>query len=222
MSVFENPDLFAISPDARPRITTVAPGIPAVIVDDFYQNPREIRAAALAMPFGPPTALYPGRMTQFPNNFVSLNTAVAWIKDLVDRELLTKIELMNGGKRVTTFRRVETDFAIVDTPPEDLLPAQRAPHVDHVPIFGLVYLNEVERGGTAFFRRRQDAPDPERDGYFSDTDGVFQKTGRIEGKFNRLAIYPGFIWHSAEIGDWIKGDERLKAPRLTQRLVFHE
>lgn len=222
MSVFENPELFAISADAKPRFVTVAPGVPAVIVDDFYRHPRLVRQAALSLPFGPPTALYPGRMTQFPSNFVSLNQAVSWIKNLVDRELLTKIELMNGGKRVTAFGRVDTDFAVVDTPPEDLLPAQRGPHVDHVPIFGLVYLNEVERGGTAFFQRRHNAQDPERQGYFRETDDVFQKTGRIEGRFNRLAIYPGFIWHSAEIGDWIKSDERRTAPRLTQRLVFHE
>lgn len=220
MSVFDNPELFAISPDATLRFITVAPGVPAAVVDNIYRHPHLIREAALSLPFGPPTALYPGRITQFPSNFASLNQAVAWIKNLVDRELLTKIELMNNGKRVTAFGRVDTDFAVVDTPPEDLLPAQRAPHVDHVPVFGLVYLNEAERGGTAFFQRRHNAVDPQRQGYFKDADDVFRKTGRIEGRFNRLAIYPGFIWHSAEIGDWIRSDERLRSPRLTQRLVF--
>lgn len=220
MSVFDNPELFAISPDATLRFITVAPGVPAAVVDNIYRHPQQIREAALSLPFGPPTAMYPGRITKFPADFAALNQAVAWIKALVDRELLTKIQLMNGDKRVTTFRRVDTDFAVVDTPPEDLLPAQRAPHVDQVPIFGLVYLNEAERGGTAFFQRRDNAVDPQREGYFDATDGVFRKTGRIEGRFNRLAIYPGFIWHSAEIGDWIRGDARLRSPRLTQRLAF--
>lgn len=215
-------DLFAISPDISPRFVAISPGVPAVIVDDFYLHPREIREAALALPFGGPTALYPGRIATFPADHASLNRAVAWVKAMVERELLAKIELMNNGKRVTAFDRLETDFAVVDTPPDSLLPAQRAPHVDHVPIFGLVYLNEEERGGTAFFRRRQAAADPERQGYFQSEDGVFQKTGRIEGRFNRLAIYPGFVWHSGEIGDWIKSEDRIRAPRLTQRLVFQE
>lgn len=223
MSESADQDLFAISPAIAPRFVAIAPGVPAVIVDDFYLHPREIREAALALPFGGPTALYPGRIATFPDDHASLNRAVAWIKTMVDRDLLSKIELMSNGKRVTAFDRLETDFAVVDTPPESLLPAQRAPHVDHVPIFGLVYLNEEERGGTAFFRRRQDAPDPEREGYFQGApDGVFQKTGRIEGRFNRLAIYPGFVWHSGEIGDWINTEDRIRAPRLTQRLVFQE
>jgi imidazolonepropionase-like amidohydrolase len=46
--------------------------------------------------------------------------------------------------------------------------------------------------------------------------------GHIEGRFNRLAIYPGFVLHSGEIdGDWIEKEDRLAAPRLTQRIKFY-
>jgi hypothetical protein len=89
-----------------------------------------------------------------------------------------------------------------------------------VPIFGLVYLNQEERGGTLFFKPRQ-GPAAERHGYQTTSDGAFELCGRIEGRFNRLAIYPGFIPHSGEIaGPWIEGEERTRHPRLTQRLQF--
>ena len=91
-----------------------------------------------------------------------------------------------------------------------------------VPIFGLVYLNREERGGTLFFRRSgqvaQSSPSP---GYVTEDRDGFELAGRIEPRFNRLAIYPGFVPHSGDIsGDWITSGERYSSPRLTQRLMF--
>jgi hypothetical protein len=69
-----------------------------------------------------------------------------------------------------------------------------------VPIFGLVYLNHEERGGTLFFRRSvqvaQSGPSP---GYVTEDRDGFELAGRIEPRFNRLAIYPGFVPHSGDI-----------------------
>jgi hypothetical protein len=91
-----------------------------------------------------------------------------------------------------------------------------------VPLFGLVYLNEEDRGGTLFFRPRScHSALPAHSGYQTDSDEFAELVGKIEGRFNRLAIYPGFILHTGEIkGDWIDGEERFSAPRLTQRLMF--
>ncbi|WP_156367798.1 DUF6445 family protein [Brevundimonas sp. Leaf363] len=208
-----------MNPAARPQMAPIAPGVPAIIIDNFYQNPEAIREAALDQSFSPATAMYPGRLATFTGQ-PSLLRAVDWVKNFVNQQLLPRIPLTRDGQRVTRFETLQTDFGIVDTLPQDLAPAQRAPHVDPAPIFGIVYLNEEDRGGTAFFRKTDAERQPQREGYFADTDAGFEKVGRIDGVFNRLAIYPGFIWHTAEVGDWITSDARIRSPRLTQRLVF--
>ena len=66
------------------------------------------------------------------------------------------------------------------------------------------------------------APAVAREGYPTATYPGLELAGRIEGRFNRLAIYPGFILHTGEIaGEWIEGDERFDVPRLTQRMMFY-
>ena len=212
-------ELFALNPAIRPQMAPIAPGVPAIIIDNFYQHPEAIREAALAQAFQPATAMYPGRLATFSGQ-PSLLKAVDWVKTFVNQQLLPRIPLTRDGERVTRFETLTTDFGIVDTLPQDLAPTQRAPHVDPAPIFGIVYLNQEERGGTAFFRKTDADQQPEREGYFAERDAGFEKVGRIEGVFNRLAIYPGFIWHTAEVGDWITSDARVRSPRLTQRLVF--
>jgi hypothetical protein len=220
MVTLSESELFALAEGLRPQMVQIAPGVPAIVIDGFYKYPDAIREAALAQPFGPASALYPGRLATFAEDHSSLSRAVDWVKTFVNRELLPRIPLTRDGVRVAGFNTLHTDFGIVDTAPEDLAPVQRAPHVDPAPIFGIVYLNQEERGGTAFFRKKDTPAEPQRQGYFSDTDAGFEKVGRIEGRFNRLAIYPGFIWHTAEIGDWITTEARTRSPRLTQRLVF--
>jgi hypothetical protein len=139
----------------------------------------------------------------------------------VTREYLPRLPSLPDGKRLTTIRGVDTDFAIVDTHPSELSSIQSEPHTDAVPVFGLVYLNEEPRGGTRFFKpRAQAAPVANQAGY-PQADDRFEVCGHIEGRFNRLAIYPGFILHAGEIeGEWIESDDRFASPRLTQRIAF--
>ena len=118
--------------------------------------------------------------------------------------------------------RIVTDMALTDTHPDALSDGQRLPHVDPVPVFGLVYLNRETRGGTLFFQQDPNVPqDTSRSGYpVADMPG-FRLLGRLGGTFNRLVIYPGIVPHSGEIvGDWIEGEGRNAYPRLTQRFTF--
>jgi hypothetical protein len=141
----------------------------------------------------------------------------------VKGEYLSRVPpIAQDGRSISAFGQVYTDFAIVDVHPDELTSKQRLPHVDPVPIFGLIYLNREERGGTLFFKQKasagEDAPGA---GYPTASTEPFTLVGRIEPVYNRMAIYPGFIPHSGEIaGDWILGEERFKSPRLTQRFVF--
>jgi hypothetical protein len=126
------------------------------------------------------------------------------------------------GQKVDAFTQIFTDFGIVDVHPHDLSAAQRIPHKDPVPVFGLIYLNQEERGGTLFFEQiAAVTSESAASGYITESTPEFRLCGRIEAQFNRLAIYPGFVPHSGEIaGSWITDERRIIAPRLTQRLLF--
>lgn len=215
--------LFALNRGARPTLTLIGGRLPVLIVDEVFADPQAIRAAALALPYEPPGYPYPGRIATPPSEDGSLEAFLRTVLALVNNEYLPKIPpIAANGVRITRFGRVEADFAITDVHPDELAETQRKPHTDPVPIFGLVYLNPKERGGTLFFDPPKTATnEQERRGYISTDDAAYPFVGKIEGRFNRLAIYPGFILHTGEIaGDWIRSDERRMSPRLTQRLVF--
>lgn len=215
-------DLFAMGDSPTLSIDHVDNRIPYFAVDGIFREPIAVREAALALAYSEGTAHYPGRVARFPPGNPSLIGFLQKVAALVQRDYLPRIPVLPDGGKPTRLRGVDTDFAITDVPPDRLTAEQRRPHVDAVPVFGLVYLNEQPRGGTLFFKPKTGAP-PARDrtGYATRSDDELEITGRIEGRFNRLAIYPGFLLHSAEIeGAWIDGDERLKTPRLTQRIMF--
>jgi hypothetical protein len=215
-------DLFAIGAAAQLSDGYINGQVPYLTIDNIFAEPSDVRAAALALPFSAGTAHYPGRVARFPPGNSSLTEFLRKLVELVTREYVPRLPPGSGGERLTRVRGVDTDFAIIDRHPSELSAIQRAPHTDAVPVFGLVYLNEEPRGGTLFFKPRgQTVIDgSDRSGY-PRSDEQLEVCGHIDGRFNRLAIYPGFVHHSGEIdGEWIKSDERYSSPRLTQRIAF--
>jgi hypothetical protein len=212
-------DLFEVSSTAQARFELIADAFPVLLIDDVYARPDEVRTEALRLDFEPPPDPYPGRIAALPDDNVSLHAFLRRMLDMVNRDYLPRLP---GDLRVAPLARVHSDLAIVDVHPDDLAERQRIPHVDPVPIFGLVYLNREPRGGTLFFRNIGSAPgNAPSPGYLTSTRDGFELAGRIEPAFNRLAIYPGFVPHSGEIaGDWIRSNDRFTNPRLTQRLLF--
>jgi len=218
-----NDQLFAMNPHATARMELVGGRIPVLIADDFYADADAVRAEALSLPYAPPPYPYPGALAQIDDGNPSLGATRGAILGLINREYLPRIPpIQGGGKAITAFNRVMTDFARTDVHPGELSADQRRPHVDPVPIFGLVYLNREERGGTLFFRDNgQPTADEQVQGYVTGDIPGFDLIGGIKGRFNRLAVYPGFVPHTAQIvGEWIQGEERFREPRLTQRFVF--
>ena len=214
--------LFAISTSARQSTGYIGGGIPYLTIDGIFQQPKAVRQAALALPYSQGTAHYPGRVARFPEGDASLTAFLSKLVDIVAREYVPLLMPVIGGNVQPRVRGVDTDFAITDKRPSELSDRQRKPHIDAVPIFGLVYLNEEPRGGTLFFKTRSESEiSPNMSGYPRAGEEL-ELAGHIEGRFNRLAIYPGFVLHSGEIdGDWIERQARLDAPRLTQRIMFH-
>ena len=213
---------FALNAGARPSLQLVGGRLPALIVDDFFKEPDAVRDAALRLSYHPPDYPYPGKLAELPGDERSRSLFLGTILQFVNREYLPRIPpIAANGQQIRQFARVHSDFAITDVHPDELAETQRKPHTDPVPVFGLVYLNPEHRGGTLFFDRPPAMPNPERRGYCASDDADFPFIGKIEGVFNRLAIYPGFVLHTGEIaGSWISSNERFTSPRLTQRFVF--
>ena len=215
-------DLFAIGAAAQLSDGLIDGQVPYLTIDNIFAQPSDVRAAALALPYSTGTAHYPGRIARFPPGNPSLTEFLKKLVELVTREYLPRLSSAAGGECLTRVRGVDTDFAIIDRHPSELSPIQRAPHTDAVPVFGLIYLNEKPRGGTLFFKPRgQGGVDGANRAGYPRSDKQLEVCGHIDGRFNRLAIYPGFIHHSGEIdGGWIESDERYSSPRLTQRISF--
>jgi len=213
--------LFAISASARKSTGYLGGGIPYLTIDGIFERPEAVRRAALELQYSAGTAHYPGRVARFPDGDPSLTAFLGTLVDIVVHEYIPLLMPVIGGNQQPRVRGADTDFAITDKHPSELSDRQRKPHIDAVPVFGLVYLNEVPRGGTLFFKPRSETEiSPNKSGY-PRAGSELELSGQIEGRFNRLAIYPGFVLHSGEIdGDWIEREERLAAPRLTQRIMF--
>lgn len=216
-------NLFELSPELDIRFEKLGGKIPVLLVDNFYRRPNDLREIALSLDYERLPTPYPGKLAVIPTPNRSLTVVMRKVLELVNGKYLPRVPIAKNGQPIAAFRTLYTDFAVVDVHPDDLTPVQRNPHVDPVPVFGLVYLNPEERGGTLFFNRK--APIGEKapgTGYVTASNREFELVGRIEPSYNRMAIYPGFVPHSGEIeGDWIRGDERFKNPRLTQRFRFH-
>jgi hypothetical protein len=214
--------LFALNSAARPCLQLVGGRFPVLIVDNLFAEPEALRSSALALSYRPPPYPYPGKIAEAPREDPSLQFFLRAVMRLVNGEYLPRVPPITANdQHITAFGQVHTDFAITDVHPDELSETQRKPHIDPVPIFGLVYLNAEERGGTLFFDSPASPATNPRRGYCAPNDAEFRLVGKIEGRFNRLAIYPGFVPHTGEIeGGWISSDERFKSPRLTQRLAF--
>lgn len=216
------PAQFELNGNPRPSLQHVGGRIPVLVIDQIFAQPKAVRAAALQLPFQPFHYGYPGRIAEPERGDPALQSFLATMLAIVNGAYLPRIPpIAADGRPIKAFRTAVADYAIADLHPDELTPAQRRPHTDPVPVFGLIYLSEDERGGTMFFDRLPVAREPERSGYLTRSDAEFSLIGKVEGLFNRLVIYPGFVPHTAELaGDWIRTDERFKAPRLTQRIVF--
>jgi hypothetical protein len=224
MAMTEDQALFDTPSELDIQLVKVGGEIPVIQIDNFFNRPDNIRQAALRLPYQAPPYPYPGKLAEVPEPNRSLSELKRKLLQLVNRAYLPRVPpITREGSRVSAFRQVHVDFAVVDVHPDELSQEQRLPHTDPVPVFGLVYLNQEERGGTLFFRQKG-SPNQAfatGSGYVTSSTEDFELLGRIEPAYNRLVIYPGFIPHSGEIsGDWISGPERFDRPRLTQRLVF--
>lgn len=216
-----------INPEAQLRVELVEGVIPVLFIDDFYQDPQEVRAEGLRASFDTSIALYPGRHAKLEN--VEARHVVHKICDV----------LTSLGDRVYEASTSFTDFSILTTKASDLLGQQKHPHIDPTPVLGLVYLNTAHSQGTCFYRNRvlgkhtivgreenealsiflqTQGPTYEPETYEISGNAAWEKIYTIEGKFNRLVVYPGNVFHSIDVSD-VPDVFDINTVRLTQRVI---
>lgn len=209
------------------RVETVLGELPIVVVDDFYADPDAVRDEALKADYDLSIAFYPGRHATVATS--AARFVIAHICRILNA-------IGDVGYEPDTFN---TDFSIVTTRPADLLAGQKHPHIDPTPILGLVYLNPADPVGTSFYentvmntRRIASTAEAERFGEIMDlertrrepvgydvsTSSLWRKYHTIEGRYNRLVIYPGNFFHAIDIRE-IPEKIEMAHVRLTQRFI---
>jgi hypothetical protein len=186
---------------------------PVAVIDGFGGAPGEIVQIAAAMaPFAESAA------TQYPGLRRHITPADADAYAYVERTLEAAAPFLGGAFGFKRFELIEASFSMVTAAPETLRPAQRAPHFDSTDpgyVALLHYLRETP--GTAFYRQRATGIETVREdnldrfveaarrdsavmsGYINASDNWFERTGIIEGRADRLALYRGNMLHSGII-----------------------
>jgi len=220
---------FEPNPQARVHIETLSSGCPVMVIDDFYADPMAVRAQALAGQYDSSLAYYPG-----------LHCAIDPAHKLRLHAVLAQLLASLGSLRCAP-TDIASDFSIVTTPAREMLALQKHPHVDGVPLAGVLYLNPDFEVGTSFFRHRptglafvrneaeQQAIGAwmtefgerlQPDTYAVGGDGVWEPLHSVAGRFNRLVMYPGTAFHSIAMRDVVH-NLTLDSARLTQRFFVN-
>lgn len=224
-----SPDPFRLNPAARVHVQTLAGECQILCIDDAYADPHAVRDIALGTRYDSSLAYYPGVHGQIPP------AQVGGLFDDLAR-LLGRLGTPGLGRD-----RFASDFSIVTTPAAQLLARQKHPHIDGDVVAGVLYLTPGSEVGTSFFRhlpsgRAMLRTAAERDDYAAwlrehgeatqpasyavEQDGVWLRLHTVAGRFNRLVMYPGQIFHSIDMRDVTAG-HTLATSRLTQRLFVH-
>lgn len=174
-----------------------------IIVDDFLENARDLREAALRLTYPPQEAPYPGRNS---SERIEISGLAQQVSSLVAEPLKLISPLRSHAKCRIALARDKGTAKV---------------HIDPGTYWsGILYLSRPEdcAGGTEFFRHRRtgtdhapiNAAERARLGYASDEemhrdiiekdssdDSKWELTMRVPMRFNRLVLLRPWLWHTA-------------------------
>jgi hypothetical protein len=206
-----------------------------VVIDDFTGDVGAIVEIAAALAPFPQNAdsFYPGlRRYITKEDHVAFAYAVGVLQAVGP--------FVGGAFDYDSFDWTEASFSMVTTSPDQLTPAQRAPHFDSADPADLAvlhYLSDTE--GTAFYRHRltgiEQVDDANRDllishsrpaaltasGYIHDSDRDYERIGHVEGVADRLVIYRGSLLHCGIIPPGAELSDDPRRGRLTANLFVY-
>ncbi len=209
-----------------------------VTINEFLEHSSVVIENAFLQKFAEITPQYPGVRSPLPQEVCE-----AWLEQLspvIEKAFPpTQPASPNAGKARWA---MQGWYSIVTTPPEQLQPIQRLPHVDGTDpdqIALMLYLHTTQHGGTAFFRHKstglealtQDSypryaaalqQDVKRSGlpsaaYTTSGEPHFERTHAAPGTFNQAVLYRGNILHSGVISN----SDPLPADPKTGRLTIN-
>tara|TARA_Y100000592_G_C5470449_1_gene319156 strand:- start:2093 stop:2755 length:663 start_codon:yes stop_codon:yes gene_type:complete len=201
---------------------------PLVVIDNFYENPDEVRQEAINSNYMPPIhGNFPGQTA-----FVSLETQskiIPFVIALAENYMAEALDI----KIPVDTESTECYYQIIDKPWHKAPQAFRVPHVDYrfqrgiVTIPALIYLNTPEQclGGTAFYRdvrtglHSVNSP-AQFHKVYTGGQNTWQLHNYIPMKYNRLIMYDGNMMHTADIPADGFGEE-LENCRMTQNIFLH-
>ena len=202
---------------------------PLLVVDNFIENARQLAESAAGKSFSASSRYYPGIRARAPLQYRQF-----FLRQLQD--LLIEHFRLRASKLAFSM----CHYSLVTTPPEQLSPIQRVPHIDSTEPRGLAsihYLFERPFGGTAFYRHRatgyetidagrrepylaqlqreSTAADFPRSGYIDGDNPHFERIAAQDGVFNRVLIYRRNSLHSGSIGSDFVPDADPRTGRLS-------
>ena len=204
-----------------------------VVIDDLLEHPQTAIDCASLQKFAKITPQYPGIRAPLPEAVCR-----RWLDQLAPR-LDAAFGMAAHGWQMQAW------FSLVTTPPGELIPLQRFPHVDGTDprqLAMMLYLHRSEHGGTGFFRHRStglsaltDADFPRYRAALEDdvrrsglpqsayvTDGAphFELIHASTGAFNQAVFYRGNILHSGLIDNTAALSPDPRKGRLTINAFF--
>lgn len=201
---------------------------PIVIIDDALQTPQAHIDNARQQNFKPLAPHYPG---------IRAPATRAYLAEMMPGILPILRDTFGFAHGADV---AECFYSLVTTPPGDLKPMQRLPHIDG---FGdeklalLHYLSPHDSGGTYFYRHRttgfETVPQARFEEYRSSVNGdakrlgipepaypsgdteMFERTHIVDAKFNRAVIYRGISIHAVGLPDDFSFAPNVDEGRLT-------
>jgi hypothetical protein len=211
------------------KLTIGREGAPLLVIDKFVADPdRLVKKAAMAQ-FAPGGRFYPGIRAKAPPSY--------------EYFLATRLQPLlceHFGLKSQSLRLPMCHYSLITTPPTQLTPLQRVPHVDSLAPEGLAsihYLFKENLGGTAFYRHRATGyeyvdqsrgptyyraleaesagPDQSTAEYINGDTALFEQIARAEGVFNRMLVYRRNSLHSGALDRTFAPDPNPRTGRLS-------
>ena len=203
--------------------------MPLVLIDNFYAKPQILLEDSKERIFTANAPYFPGIRAKVPSAyFTPIMQGLSYL-------------LANIFQYKTGVDLQEAHYSFVTTPPNELNPIQRLPHIDggnDMKLALLHYLCGSEHGGTSFYRQKRTGFEtvarerfreyktavtsdhakygPPAKAYFDETDDRFERIHYVEAQFNRAVIYFGLNLHAITIGQ-----NPLTADSMTGRLTVN-
>ena len=171
-----------------------------VVVDDFYENPHQVRQLALDIPASINQRIRGGNPAWRVNAFYVLDS-MAWVYDQLCRQFYPEVmKEWPVGMMEDSFKRATF---MVNVMQSDNLPPVK-PHMDNpsgLNFASTIYLNNENEsnGGTSFYNYKGVNVNQPVHTYITDSTPDWEMIGMVPMKFNRMVLYLQNVWHTAYV-----------------------